>query len=155
MKKALLFLISIVFILGNLNAQSRNISDIEVIHFLNKTNKILRITRGKILDNKIHTGALAAAKDYQNKSILFFKTGNNQKAVNQSFIARRLAFKAYVANTQKPIPNDWKLTLNEKELLSIHLTQQKIDAMVLKEYKDQENKPDFNLDDIVDIPESN
>lgn len=155
MKKSLLFLISIVFILGSLDAQNKNIPDKRVIHFLNKTNNILRVTRNKVVINKVHTGALAAAKYYQKKSILFFKNGNTQKAINQSFIARRLAFKAFVANTQRPIPDNWKLTPMEKHLLSIRLTQQKIDAMVLKKYKEQENKPDFNLDDINDIPESN
>jgi len=151
MKKIILLFIAVTFVFSGLDAQKKPVSDIEAINFLNRTNKIMRITKTKVVENKVYTGGLAAAKDYQQKAIVFFKNGNNRKAVNQSYIARRLSFRAFVANTNQPIPKIWKLTQHERKLVTVNITHQKIEAILIKEYIEKEKKEEFNIDDVEDI----
>jgi len=94
---------------------------------------------------------VVAAKDYQHNARKEFFDGANRKAVNTSYIARRLAFRAYHKNTgNSEEKEEWKLTDHEQKLVTITVTPAMIDE-ILEEYspEDEKNEELEDLDDLT------
>lgn len=157
MKKIILVLLGVILV-GSLSAQNHkgkgqgngnSITDTDVIKFVNKTHKIIKASFDEVKVHKVYTGGIAGAKNYQKKAIEEYGNNQNQKAINDSYTARRLAFRAFVENTGEPIPFEWKLNLKEKNLITIKLGKEKIDE-ILEEYKPEESD-DLDIDDLDDL----
>ncbi len=118
--------------------------------FLNKTNKIMHETAKVVKDNKVYTGGLVAAKDFQSKAIDEFNAGKYQACVNDSYTARRLSFRAYMKNKNQKPPQDWTLNNVERHFVTIQITPQKIDEILANTNKNKESEIDLDdLDDVV------
>ncbi|MBN2892039.1 MAG: hypothetical protein JXL97_09245 [Bacteroidales bacterium] len=161
MKKILLLSFAILM-LGALNAQNNQgkkqkgpVKDFQVIKFFNKTNDIIKVSFDQVKENKVYTGGIAAAKDFQKIAMDEFKNNENQKAINDSYTARRLAFRAYMENSgEKDVKSEWKLNEMEQKLVSIQISPEEIDE-ILENFKKAEEDDGFNLDDLEDIENEN
>ena len=156
--KKLLVLSLVFFIFGVSFGQnfkgktiSKPITDDVTVQFLTKTTKIIKICHQKVRINQVYTGGVYSAKEFQIKAIDFYKQDMNQKAVNKSFVARRLASRAYVANIGSDIPQDWKLTSEEKKMVKINVTKQMIDDILDETSVEKEAENDFDVDDLEEL----
>jgi len=114
----------------NRKIQKKPIKDVEVIRFFNKTNVIIRETGELVKKNQVYTGGVKSAIDFQQKATEEFKNGENQKAVNDSYIARRLAFRAHMANNKGnkgQIKSDWELNEHEQKMVTVVVTKKTIE----------------------------
>jgi len=159
MKKFVILFLGILLVTGAYaqkgKHQNKPVRKRDAALFLNKTNNIMKET-GKILkQNQVYTGGLVAAKDFQEKAIKEFKNNKYQACVNDSYTARRLAFRAYKANTDKLPPQGWTLNRVEQHLVTIQITPQKLDEILANTNKDKEQNIDVDdLDDVV-VPDNN
>ena len=161
MKKLLLSLLLVVFVFGvsfSQNHKGKTIQDpipnVAVVQFLNKTNKIIHECHELVKTNKVYTGGVYTAKEHQLKAISQFNNHKNQKAVNNSYIARRLAFRAYIANTDNAVPQAWKLTDKEKKIVKIQVNKQMLDNLLDEAAKEKEQETDFDVDELTDVDET-
>lgn len=153
MKKIILSFAMLFFVLFSF-AQPHKIRPKAAYKFLNRTNKILKLSLQQAKPIEVYTGGFAAGHDMQLKAIKEFKTNHFQRAVNDSYIARRLAFRAYKANTTKPISQKWRLTPKEKLLVSVNVTPMMLNKIIKHEYIQKEQNKNFMLDDVSDLTES-
>ncbi len=161
MKKIILFLSIAFFVVATANAQKPKrpaLTKKDFADFINKTNMIIKKSADEVKKNKVYTGGIVAAIDYQKQAIDELKT-NRKKAINDSYVARRLAFRAYKENTKNLVPKEWLLTRKEKAMVTIRITPQKVNG-ILEKYKDKENEDNItpdNLDDVTDedVPDDN
>lgn len=103
--------------------------------FINKTNKIMHQTGKKVKEKKVYTGYLKKGTKVQKAAIKQFKQGHYQQAINKSFVARHLAFKAFEANGGT-IPQDWRL--KNKKIVTRRPTPEDLSVTEEEKSKDQE-----------------
>ncbi len=143
---------SVAYGQANKGKGSAGLDKVEVANFLNKTNKIIRATYRQFTANKVYTGGLAAAKNYQQKAIMEYNSNNLQNSVNNSYTARRLAFNSYLANTKSSsIKSDWQLNNTEKGMVSQKLSDSEIKAKQNGGAIVNEKKSSFNVSSLKDI----
>jgi hypothetical protein len=135
--------------------QQTPIKDVQVINFLNKTNMIIKASHEQVKINEVYTGGVYTAKEFQQKAIDEFKLGQNQKAINTSYTARRLAFRAYNSNSsEEGISGGWKLNEIEKTLVKIKVTPEMINNILSDEKAKHEQEEGFDVDDLDDLEET-
>jgi len=157
MKKLLLSTLIVIFELACFGQNvTHAINPKAAYKFLNRTNKIIFLSLKEVQPIQVYTGGYATGKEMQKKAIKEFKNRKYQKAVNDSYVARRLAFRAYKANSKKPIPENWKLTPKEQLLITVKVTPQMLNKLIKHEYISREQRQDFNvkIDDLneEDLP---
>ena len=102
--------------------------------------------------NKHYTGGVVKGIEYQKKAIVNLANGKNQKAINNSFMARRLVFVAHNANTKKPIPQAWRKTPQEQGWITIKVTNEKIGNILTPEVVEKEkDDKNLNTNDLTDV----
>ena len=123
-----------------------------VIKFINETNVIIKQTAPLVKKNKNYTGGVVKGIEFQKKAIKNMNNGKIQKALNDSYMARRLVFVAHNANTKKPITQAWHTTSAEKKWITIKVTNLSIEAILTPEIVEKE-KDDNNIttDDLSDV----
>ena len=141
MKKFTLLLV-VVFMAGAVfsqtDAKSSKLSKKDVSTFINETNDIISQTSALVSKNKVYTGGVVKAIEVQKKAIELFKTGNLQKAMNESSKARGFGFVTYEANTDKAIPSAWRTTKAEQNMITVTMSKTQLNSSLTKELINKE-----------------
>ena len=153
--KKFTFLLVAVLIAGAAFSQtnlsnSDEITKAEAKVFINETNIVIATTGDLVFKRKVYTGGVIKSKEMQKRAIALYKNGHFQKAVNKSYKARRCAFIAHNANSDKPVPKKWRLTEAEKKMVTITVTKEEIEK-IIKPEKEKEKKDNSLKNPINDV----
>ncbi len=133
MKKIIFILIALTFS-GISLAQTKQ----QVAKFINETNSIIAKTAKIVKAKQVYTGGIVKAIEFQEKAYASFNNNQPKKALNASYVARRLTFYAHQKNINKPIPQPWRVTPQEKGWLTQNVTNAYINKVLSNANKDKD-----------------
>ncbi len=117
--------------------------------FLNETNVIIHKTTTLVKENQVYTGGVLKGIEFQKKAIKNFKKNKMKKAINNSYIARRLTFIAHNANSDDPILQAWHTTPVEQRWITVNIDGESLENILDDVDPDDEaDADDSELDDL-------